>query len=291
MSIHGLIDRASTTLGSRFMAKAFREGLETAPLQEHLDSLELSLPNIEEEGEYGVTASTLAGELDALFRIAQWRGSNYPTVIYHHGAAETPFDYGFKKIFPLKKIDIKANLILLRAPFHESLKDYKAGIVNLNNYLAMIATSISLIERLTAYIREESSDLIVISGTSLGGYITNFHHIFFDSASYYVPLLAGVNMYHTLFESIYAKGVVATSAADKEKLNELLNFTAEFAEQDNSNVYPLLAADDQIVRLDVQEKSYGDVPVQTFAKGHVTGALAGTAIRDHISASTGLDLI
>ena len=285
MDIHGLIDSASISLGSLFINKYFREDLSGRPLEEHLDSLEVKLPEMspgDMEGDYQVKASTLVGELDALFRIAQWKGKEFNTIIYHHGASETPFDFGFKKIFPVKKQEIEANLILIRAPFHSSRKEYSENIVTMDNFLAMIATSVNLIEALILYLKGEKCQDIIISGTSLGGYVSNFHHIFYDSADKYMPIMAGANFYDTLFESIYSRGVVETSLEEKEQLEKLLDLSDKFLECDSGNVFPLLAKNDRIVRYNVQKKSLEGCQIATFDKGHVTGAVAGDIIRNHI---------
>ena len=285
LDIHGLIDSASISLGSLFIKKYFREDLSGRPLEDHLDSLEVSLPEIsvgDLEGDYPVSASTLAGELDVLFRIAQWQGTDYKTIIYHHGASETPFDFGFKKIFPYKKEKIDANLILIRAPFHNSRKEYSENIVTLDNFLAMVATSVSLVEELTTYLKDQNCQDIIISGTSLGGYVSNFHHIFYNSADKYMPIMAGANFYDTLFESIYSRGVVETSLEEKEQLEKLLDLSDKFLECDSGNVFPLLAKNDRIVRYNVQKKSLEGCQIATFDKGHVTGAVAGDIIRNHI---------
>ena len=34
-----------------------------------------------------------AGDLDPAFRVEKWFGADYPSVIYHHGNNERPFDY------------------------------------------------------------------------------------------------------------------------------------------------------------------------------------------------------
>ncbi|MFW5994398.1 MAG: hypothetical protein ACOCQF_04560 [Halanaerobiaceae bacterium] len=288
MGIHGLIDIVSISLGSLLIKKYFREDLSGRPLEEHLDFLEVDLPELpaaDLEGDYQVQASTLVGSLDALFRIAQWRGNEYPTIIYHHGASEVPFDFGFKKIFPYEKQVIEANLILIRAPFHGSRKEYSENILTMDNFLAMVATSVSLIENLISHLKDKDCQDIMIAGTSLGGYVSNFHHIYYNTASKYIPIMAGANFYDTLFESIYRKGVIKTSSTEREQLEELLDFTDEFSDCDNSNVYPLLAKNDRIVRLEVQKESYGNLSVETFDKGHVTGAIDGETIRNHIFSS------
>jgi len=282
LGIHGLIDRLSIFTGTLFAAKYFREDLQAHSMEEHLKAVKLSLPEISGEGDYIIEAETLAGSLETLFRIAQWKGADFPTIIYHHGAAEIPFDFGFNKIFPLKKMDIAANFILIRAPYHDTNKNYSRGRATADGYLAMIATSVLLIDQIVAYLKEVSQRQVIISGSSLGGFISNIHHIYFNSADSYVPLLAGLNMYDAIFESIYSKSVAEMDAEQKKKFENILDFSEDFKTRNSDNVYPLLATDDQLVRYDVQKKSYGNCSISSFARGHLTGSLSAGKLREHI---------
>ncbi len=282
MGVHGVIDRISIFAGALFAAKYFRDDMQAHSITAHLGEVKFGLSEITGAGDYKIRAETLVGPLEGLFRIALWKGADYPTIIYHHGAAETPFDFGFNRIFPLKKMDFEANLILIRAPYHETAKDYTRGRATADGFLAMMATSIVLIDKIIDNLKDNSGSQVIISGSSLGGYICNIHHIYFNSADSYVPLLAGVNMYDAIFESIYSRSVAEINAEQKEQFKDILDFTEEFEACDNSNVFPLLASDDQIVRYDVQKKSYGNCPVVSFAKGHATGALSAGVLREHI---------
>ena len=282
MTIYSLIDKISVSIGCHFFPKYFRDGLKTVSLKENLDATEVVLSSDLQEGDYKVQARTMAGELGAMYRIAQWKGRERPTIIYHHGASEIPFDYGFKRIFPYQKLEIDANLIVIQAPFHASRRDFSKGMATLENFTAMIATSIQVIEKLITQIKESSKETIGVSGTSLGGYITNFHHIYYNTADRYIPLLAGLNMYDTLFESIYNKSVTEPDQRTKNELNKLFNLRNEFAACYNQNVFPLLAIHDQLVRYEVQVKSYSECSIYTVNLGHATGALAAKRLREHI---------
>lgn len=148
MSIHGFIDSVAIGFGSLFIPKYFRDSIESQPFIEHLEAVDLVIPNGEEEGDYEVTANTLVGELNAAFRLAQGVNRKDPAIIYHHGAVETPFDHGFNKIFPYRKQEIEASLLLIRAPFHRSMKEFARGMKDLSNFVAMMAVSTALIEQL-----------------------------------------------------------------------------------------------------------------------------------------------
>ena len=282
MSIHSLIDNLAVGTGALFMPKYYREGHESVTIAEHLNNISMTFPDVQGAGDYDIEVDTLAGNLNATFRIARWTDEKLPTIVYHHGAAETPFDYGFKRIFPTPKFDIPANLALIRAPFHRNMKDFQQGIRTLNNIAAMLAVSVHLIEHLVQYLRQVSTGKIVIAGTSLGGFITNLHHIHFNSADYYTPLLAGLAMDDAYLYSTYSKAVARSAKDNPFAIKSVLNFEKDFAKMDNSNVFPLLAVHDTLIRYEQQRASYGNLPVDIINKGHTTGALAYQALREHI---------
>ncbi len=282
MSIHGLIDNVAVGLGAKFMPKYFREGIESEGIAENLKNVLIDFPQVTGEGDYELLADTLVGKLSTAFRLAQWIDESHPTVIYHHGASETPFDYGFNRIFPHKKESIPANLFLVRAPFHRSMKDFQQGIRTLANVVAMMAVSVQVIEKLVLYKRSIGSGKILVAGSSLGGFITNLHHIHYNSADYYTPLLAGLVMHDAYLYSAYSRATARGAKENPAKIEAVLNFEKDFADKDNSNVFPLLAVHDQLVRYNLQKNSYGECPVETFDKGHTTGALAYKQLREHV---------
>jgi len=282
MSIHSLIDNLAVGTGALFMPKYYREGYESATIAEHLNNISMIFPDVQGEGDYEIEADTMAGTLNAAFRVAKWTDGTLPTIIYHHGAAETPFDYGFKRIFPTSKMDIPANLVLVRAPFHRKMKEFQQGIKTLNNVAAMLAVSVRLIEHLVQYLHQASTGKVVVAGTSMGGFITNLHHIHFNSADYYTPLLAGLAMDDAYLYSTYSKAVDRAAKDNPSAIKNVLNFEKDFARMDNNNVFPLLAAHDALIRYEQQKASYGDLPVETINKGHTTGALAYKELREHM---------
>jgi hypothetical protein len=282
MSIHGLIDQWAVGLGARFMPKYFREGYDSPTIREHLQGVTLEMPQIGGEGDYDVRATTGVGELHGAFRMARWMGESCPSIIYHHGASEIPFDYGFKRIFLLNRHQTPVNYFLVRAPFHRSMKEFQHGIRTLANVMAMLAVSVSLIERLVQLNMKLGVSQILVAGTSLGGFITNLHHIHYNSAHVYTPLLAGLAMHDAYLKSVYSRAVSAEAKENGTVIESILNFENDFAQTDHSNVFPLLARYDQLVRYEQQKASYGDCPVATINKGHTTGALSYKLLRRHV---------
>lgn len=281
---HGLIDTVAISAGALFFPGYFRNKVESASFEEHLKEVYVIVPELKEENEYNITASTLVGELDAAVRMAQWKGEDYPTVIYHHGAMEIPYDYGFKNIFPLDKMELPVNLFLIRAPFHTQRKSFMKGMVATENWLAMMAVSIRVIDQVIGQVRSKSDKKILLGGTSLGGYISNLHHIHFNTADVYTPLLAGLAMHDTFLNSVYRKAVDEFPKSQPELMTQLFDFQPAFEQSghEHNNVFPLLGKHDAIIRFEVQRDSYAGLEVETIEKGHTTGALSYEALRNHM---------
>lgn len=289
MNMHYMIDKVAITIGALFFPKYFRDGVESASLQEHLQAINVNMPEITfEKSEYNITSLTEIGKVSAGFLLAQWLGEEFPTIIYHHGASEIPYDFGFKNIFPLNKERIAANLFLIRAAYHDNRKNFMSGMSKTENWLVMMANSVKIIEQIIKQVRANSIKQheklrpITVSGTSLGGFITNLHHIHYNSADKYRPLLAGTAMHDAFLNSVYSKSVAKTALAQPVTITKLFDFRAGFANQDNDNVFPLLAVQDGIIRYDIQKASYNGLEVATIDKGHATGALAYDLLSRHI---------
>ncbi len=284
MSIHKIVDKVS--LGASSMAfkksKYFRDSIESKSLKKNIKAISIQLPEINGVGLYEFKVSTLAGDFDTAFKVAQWKGKNYPTIIYHHGAAEIPFDYGFKKIFPIHKENINANLILIRAPFHRKIKEFLNNIHTLDKYVAMLSTSVQLMESLVQYSKNNTDKSVILTGVSLGGFSTNLHHTYFNSADVYKPLLSGTKMAQALLESAYS-GMISTFAKENsEKVKEILDFTADFKKVDNKNVFALLSKHDQVVYFENEYSIYLSENLTVINKGHATGSSAFKVLRKHI---------
>ena len=284
MNIHSVIDNLTISLSALLLPKSkfFRESIESPTFSEHLQGINLQLPEIKQEGHYEVEAETLIGVLDPAFRIAQWKGKEYPTIIYHHGSVENPYDRSFNSIFPVKKMDIPANLIVIRAPFNRSAKEYFASIKDLSNFMAMLSVSVKLIERLISFCQEKGTSCVVISGLSLGGWVTNLHHTYFNSADYYKPLLAGTGLSEVLLDSIWERLTAPLAKENPDQVRGILNFDDDFAKVDNSNVFPLLSLYDQIISFDRQKQCYDKSLITVLEKGHISGSLAFKKLRRHI---------
>jgi len=291
MNFHALLDMYIITVsallagGNRFLCKS----IDGPAFADCLPGIDLQLPEIKEAGKYAVTAVTPAGNLDAAFWVAQWKGSDYPTLIYHHGSNERPFETSrfaknsFKNVFLADKQFQDVNLIVIRAPFHDkSTGDYMRAMGHLNNFTAMLSVSVKLTEALIAHYRPLTNNIITVSGISLGGWVCNLHRSYYNSADAYIPIMAGAALDEIFLSSVYRKLTGKPARNNPEVLNKALNFEEDFQKVAEDNIFPLLAGYDQIIRYDRQRECYGKQTVNVLEKGHMTGALASDDLRRHI---------
>lgn len=289
--MHSFLDKYTVAMTSLLLgnSKWFRESLDSALFDEQLKSIKLSLPEIDGEGFYELEAETAAGVLDPAFHVAKWLGPEQPTIIYHHGNNERPFNYGvaskntFKPIFLSKKEMFQANLISLRAPFHNNnIKYYLNKMGRLANFSAMLSVSVKLTEALVDYLHKKYGSHVMVCGVSLGGWVTNLHRAFYNSADSYVPVFAGAALDQLFLTSYYRRLTSKLALDNPDAVRKVLNFEAEFVKQKGDNVYPLLALHDQYIEYEWQKHCYKDTEVRVINKGHITGTLASELIRDHV---------
>jgi hypothetical protein len=280
---------ASATLGKQ---RFFSESLESMGYAKHLEQIKLDITEIT-EGIHEVTAETATAEIDPAFYLMQWKGKDYPTIIYHHGNNERPFDFSrfaknsFKNIFCDAKTPTEANLIAIRAPFHnDSLKSYQKVVGHLSNFVAMLSTSVKLIEHILQQLKKEAEAPILVSGISLGGWVTNLHRTYYNTADAYVPLLAGAALDHLFTDSIYRKMGGRIARGNPARIREILNFEEDFQKIKDDNVFPLLGQYDQFIQYERQRKSYKTDNIKVLKTGHVTSFLSGKELRNHILSIT-----
>jgi hypothetical protein len=290
LNVHSLLDTLS--VGSAALAtrrtRFFRDDLASPALPELVRSTRIDAPGISGEGTYQVRAQTAAGEMDPAFRVVRWIGTGRPTLIFHHGNNERPFDPGvlvkntFRRVVLNAGGEFDANLIVLRAPLHRSFDEYRQRIGRLVDFAAMIAASACLVEHLVGCVRAEGGGPVVMAGISLGGWVTNLHRACFNTADSYVPLLAGAALGEVFVSSAYRRLTAARALRQPDVLRGVLNFEGEFARVTDDNVFPLLARHDAIVQYERQHRCYGGRPIEVLERGHVTGALAAGPLRRHL---------
>jgi hypothetical protein len=292
MNIHEALDNLTVALSALALGKSrfFDRSIQSPTYGEQLERVVLTFPELSGEGQYEVRADTPAGELTPALHVVQWKGKAQPTIIYHHGGLERPFDYGhfskntFKSILFSHRHLIRANLVNLRAGFHESI----GGLTRvrcfhyLEDFVTMLCVSVKLLEGVVSRARAWGSEPVLASGISLGGWIVNLHRAYFNSADVYVPMLAGAALGDVFVRSAYRMMSGRPVRDNPETVRNLLNFEEEYARVTVDNVFPLLALYDRIIEFERQKKCYGSAPVRVLRKGHASCARAQAELRRHI---------
>lgn len=288
-SLHAFADDLTAVIArlasgrNRFFARS----VESPPLPDVIRATDVHAPAFGGEGVYEAEAETAAGALDPAFRVARWLGPDRPTLVYLQGSGERPFDdSGSKNSFKTIVLDgspgWEANLMVVRAPFHAgSQREYARSMGELVHFTSMIAAMVVLTEHLVESLAARGGRT-VITGISLGGWATNLHAALFGSAAAYIPLLAGTALDDLFLRSSY-RWMTATAARERpDRLHQVLNFEEAFRAAPAGRVHPLLGKHDRFIRLVAQAPSYGDIPVHTLDRGHITSVASPALIREHI---------
>lgn len=288
MNKHILSDKFTVSIASATVGKFFSESIESPGYKDFLEDTTVSLSSLE-EGIHEAEAATPVRKMDPAYFVAQWKGKGYPTIIYHHGNNERPFNFSrfaknsFKNIFMDSQEPIDANLIAIRAPFHKaSLKDYQKKIKHLSNFVGMLSVSVKLVEEIIHRLKDQEIAPVLVSGISLGGWVTNLHRSYYNTADVYVPLLAGAALDHLFTDSRYRKMAGQNARENPAKIRETLNFEEDFQKIKDDNVFPLLGQYDQYIQYERQRKSYSTDNIKLLKTGHITSFLAEEELRDHI---------
>lgn len=289
MNKHIFLDNLTARIGALAAGKKkfFSQSIDSKPFEKQVETIEIQIPGINGEGTFELEAVTADGPVGIAFRVEKWMGAEYPTLIYHHGNNERPFDYSknakntFRHIFVSAKESFNLNLVVVRAPFHDiSLKQYQEKITDLENFMTMIAASVKLNEEL---IRALPADQEVYTcGISLGGWVTNLHRSLYNSSSAYIPMLAGSYLGELFLQSAYRRLTGSLALENDARIRELLNFDSAFSAVKTRNIYPLLARYDRFIEYHVQRESYNGYEVKTLEAGHVTAAISANELRAHI---------
>jgi hypothetical protein len=290
-NIHELIDVGTIGASTLLLrdAKFFTRSLDSPPLIEVASESEASVDDLSSAGERTVPVETPIGRFEAAYMPWQWRGPEYPTLIYHHGSGERPFDFGrfssnsFRRLFAATDEVIPANIIVVRAPFHDgSNMDYARVMGELKNFVGMLAASAALIDALGTQADDQASGPVLASGISLGGWAVNLHRACFDTVDRYAPIFAGAALGEMFVSSVYRKMTAAAAQRRSSHLREVLDFEEEFRTVEAANCTPLLARHDRIIEYDRQRPAYAGMSLSVLEKGHITGSLATDRLREHV---------
>jgi len=291
MNHHELVDLATISVSALALRESafFSRSLDSPPIGDVVTDASLTLDAFETEGRRPVTVDTPVGAFRAAYLPWRWYGADVPTLVFHHGSGEDPFDVGrfgsnsFRRLFATDEWDRRVNLVAVRAPFHDgSSLEYARAMADLDQFVGMCASSTALVDALVEELHERGCPAVVVSGISLGGWVTNLHRAFVGSADRYVPLFAGAALGEMFATSVYRKMTGERARANPQRLRDTLDFEDAFLENATDDCAPLLARYDRIIEFEPQRHCYGGLSLAVVEKGHVTGSLASTRLREHV---------
>jgi hypothetical protein len=262
---HILIDKCLLAAANRIGKPFFRESIDSPPFDELLEETRILMPEVAGAGYYASSAHTPVGTLDIRMHLMHAADRHAPLLVYNMGGSESPFDGGARRIFPIKQT-FAINVVAVEAPLQRSLEQLSSSFARLDNYMAMLAATVRMNECILRSDRFRDASITVVAGTSLGGFVANRHHLAFDTADAYVPIVAGT-CHGDIFLSTIDSGAIAR--ANPERIRGRLNFDGPWRTRVHPNVFPVLARYDQLNLLEVQGPSYGDVPYEVWDGGHL----------------------
>ncbi len=278
MNRHIVLDRCLLLTIRMFGKPFFSESVDSPSFEDHLKAIRIRVPELAGAGYYDAQVQTAVGNMPLRLNLLHATDASRPLVICNMGGSETPFDRGALRFFPLHQA-FDLNVIAVEAPLQRSVKQLSAAFARLDNYMAMLAATVAMNEHIVRCARFRDTAVKVISGTSLGGFVANRHHLAFNSASAYVPFVAG-----TRHGEIFLTTVASSAAArgNPDHIRRRLNFDAAWAGRSHPNVHPVLARFDQLNRLEVQGPSYGNMPLDVWQGGHLYNSLHPDRTRNKI---------
>lgn len=289
LSHHAIVDEATARLGSLLVGEDgfFARSVDSPGIEEMLQSISVSVPSLTEEGVHEFSAETPVGPLDVGIKVTQWIGTDHPTVVYHHGNDERPFSSSrftpntFQDILVDYADQVEANIVGLRAPFHDgTTRDYARKMGDLANFVAMLATSVRTVDGIVS--RLTGGGPVVVSGVSLGGWVTNLHRAYEGTADVYVPMLAGAALGKLFTRSAYRRLLGRAGRDNPEAVERTLDFEEGFQRSDAGTVYPLLARHDRYIEYNLQRQCYDESELAVVDRGHITATLKPTPLREHL---------
>lgn len=293
MNVHTLLDDATVALSSLFLTgnKFFADAIETDPLLDvAAEATAPDLPPVAEtdpEDPESVAVDTPNGTYEAAYAAWDWKRASLPTIVFHHGSGENPFGEGRFNSTTLHRAfadpeDVNANIVAVRAPFHDrSAREYARAMTDLADFVGMLASSTAVVDALTHQLHAQDAPAVIVSGISLGGWVSTLHQATHDSAELYAPIFAGDRLGEMFVASAYRRMTGPLARENPEALRQALDYREAYAESD-SPTRPLLARYDRIIEFGVQQPAFDPEDRTVIDYGHVTGSLQTEQLREHV---------
>ena len=258
-------------------------GFKADSLESHLNETLVRLPDVLKPGHNTIMVQTKFGNLAAGVYVKSWHGPEFPTIVHHHGTMEQPYEWRFSTMFNAED-SRRFNLIAVKTVYHERFFHYfLAASDDLDKITATHAASIEIIQAVLQHASFKESPLTVVTGYSMGGFVTLLHHVFYNSADLYFPFGAGLDFAHLALEVIPADPAALANPKDWIRNFDL---TDRWKTLNHENVFPVMALRDAFFHFEVQRPLFGDIEVEVWDTGHTVGALQLSRIRDFIVSRT-----
>ena len=256
----------------------FHGGVRSPPLSAHIDALDFELPKLTKPGRVTFEVSTLAGDMAAAIHVHALGAPGSPVLIYHHDAHEFPPSQTLRAMFPATRSS-ELTVYLIEAPFHHARSGAQVAATSLMLHLAVQAVAIGATERLLLSPRAAQASVRVVAGFGHGGFITNRHHMLYDTATAYVPFMAGTAEAELHLSS---RPTAKRALREQSELRSLLDFNEAWAERGHGNVFPVLGSADLVNPFEAAMRSYGDTEVEVWAMSHQAAKKSPQRMREKI---------
>ena len=284
MNIHIILDTITAEIGGLYgdRYKFFREGINSNSIEEIINGIKMDFKPPVLSSEYIIPVNYGENTGYARYSLIQWRGGNYPTIIFHHGSGQHNYTGFLKRMFSKSVIE-NINLIGVSIPFNRNIKEYLYCIGSLERFVFSICSSVRITESLGGWLRSMGDGKIISGGISLGGWVSNLHFAYFETLDEYRPMFSGAALDDLFNNSIYKKLTALRAGDNPGEITRVLNFEKKFSEGNIQKVYPLLAEYDQYVRVEPQRSIYKQENVTVVKAGHITGSLNYKVLMDHLT--------
>lgn len=276
MNRHIAFDKIMLWVFRTFGRPFFEASIQSPDFDTHLRNVSFENKRLMAEGIEEFTVRSLGATVGLRVRILNDCDPTAPLVIYNMGGGEAPF-YSTANRMYAELPDY--NVVVVEAPYQRDKQQLEASFSELNNYIAMLAMTVKMNEHILQSSQFKDASIRLIAGTSLGGFVTNRHHLTYNTANVYAPFVAGTRHGDIFLTSMPASIPVQN---DPQKLQDLLNFEESWKAKSHENVFPQLSRFDQLNKLELQAPSYGAVPIDIWEGGHMYNVIHADKTRNKL---------
>lgn len=279
MNRHILFDRVMLWTFRQLGTPFFTSSILSPTFEQHLPNVRVDSDDITRQGYQEFDVTSLAGPVKLKIHVLHPLRSGAPLVIYNMGGGEAPFDSTITRAYPASE-STGVNVVAVEAPYQRSRRQIGEAFVHLNTYLAMLAITVRMNELIVQSETFRDCPIKIVAGTSLGGFVSNRHHLAYNSADGYVPFVAGTRHGDIFLTTIRASTLVTENP---DYIRERLNFDREWVSRPHPNVFPQLGRYDQLNQYKIQAPSYGpDVDIEVWNGGHLYHVIHPQLIRNKL---------